>query len=439
MNRFFDIQFFADAGTLTNATTQYVNSYTGDVTSFSGVNTLSPTMKTYYDTELLENARPNLFFAQFAKRQGLPANRGRTVEWRKWNTLPNASVLTEGVIPTGEKLGMTSMTVPLVQSGMYVTVSDLLDLHAVDDVVLGATEELGASMGNTKDVFIRNKLSEGTSVLYCDIYNGASYVSTPTSRAGITANAKLTPTMVNRAATFLKKMKAPTINGKYIAIIHPSVAYDLRQSSDWIDVHKYAQPIEIYNGEIGELHGVRFIETTNARIHAAAPIAGMAGLNVTAVKTAVTSDDDVVITDAIDATQAAAATAAIAAGNNKVYIGGTEHTIASVTAGTAGTAVITLAAAATISANAVVSGLGAGADGSAVYETIFLGKDAYGIIDPDGGSSQMIVHNRSEIGGPLDQFSTVGYKMEDACKILYQERMLRVESGSFYSDVDESN
>ena len=125
--------------------------------------------------------------------------------------------------------------------------------------------------------------------------------------------------------------------------------------------------------------------------------------------------------------------------NNKVYIGGTEYTLASVTAGVAGSAVITLTAAATISANAVVSGQGAGADGSAVYETIFLGKDAYGIIDPDGGSSQMIVHNRNEIGGPLDQFSTVGYKMEDACKILYEERMLRVESGSFYSDVDESN
>ena len=53
-------------------------------------------------------------------------------------------------------------------------------------------------------------------------------------------------------------MKAPRIDGKYMAIIHPSVGYDLRQSEEWRDAHKYASPDEIFNGEIGELHGVRF-------------------------------------------------------------------------------------------------------------------------------------------------------------------------------------
>ena len=31
-------------------------------------------------------------------------------------------------------------------------------------------------------------------------------------------------------------------------------------------MHKYAQPDEIYNGEIGTLHGVRFVETSEAKI-----------------------------------------------------------------------------------------------------------------------------------------------------------------------------
>ena len=51
-----------------------------------------------------------------------------------------------------------------------------------------------------------------------------------------------------------------------MGIIHPYVAYDLRRDPDWIDVHKYAQPDEIYNGEIGTLHGVRFVETSEAKI-----------------------------------------------------------------------------------------------------------------------------------------------------------------------------
>ena len=142
-------QFFADAGTLVNATGNYVNAGTGATTAFSGNDTLTPTMKTFYDTQLLENARPELVHAQFAGKQALPRNHGKTVEWRKWNTLKDADELTEGVIPTGQKMGQTSMTASIKQIGTYVSVSDQLELHALDNVILGATEELGASAGTS--------------------------------------------------------------------------------------------------------------------------------------------------------------------------------------------------------------------------------------------------------------------------------------------------
>ena len=346
-NIIFDLQLFA-AGTVVNATGHYVNADTGAVTEFSGNNTMSPTMKTFYDTELLENSRSELIFAQFGKKQPLPANKGRVVEWRKWNTLPNAPVLAEGVIPSGEKMGMTTLTASLEQYGMFVAITDLLDLHAVDNVLLGATEELGASAGETKDKLIRNELQNGTNVMYCDTVAADGSKTAVESYAAMSAdNNRLTPDMVNKAVTWLKKCKAPRINGKYVAVIHPSAAYDLRSAAEWIEAHKYAATTEIFNGEIGELHGVRFVETTNAKI--------------------------------------------------------TKH------------------------------------DGKAIYSTIFLGKDAYGIIDPEGGSMEMIVKDRSEVGGPLEQYSTAGYKFEDCTKILYPERMVRVESCSAFSAVDEEN
>ena len=46
------------------------------------------------------------------------------------------------------------------------------------------------------------------------------------------------------------------------------------------------------------------------------------------------------------------------------------------------------------------------------YACYAFGKDSFGIIDPDGGGAEMIVHDKSEIGGPLNQFSTIGYKFE---------------------------
>ena len=76
MKLLLNLQLFADAGTLVNTTQNYVNAYDGSTTAFAAPNDLSSLMKTYYDTELLENARPNLIHAQFARKQPLPKGRG---------------------------------------------------------------------------------------------------------------------------------------------------------------------------------------------------------------------------------------------------------------------------------------------------------------------------------------------------------------------------
>ena len=122
-----NLQLFAEAGTLVNATGNYVNAYDGTTQAFDTVNTLAGELKTFYDTELLENARIEMFYAQFAKKQNLPANRGTTVEWRKWNTFAKAGMLQEGVIPTGQKFGMSSKTGNINQYGTYAAITDKLE------------------------------------------------------------------------------------------------------------------------------------------------------------------------------------------------------------------------------------------------------------------------------------------------------------------------
>ena len=73
--------------------------------------------------------------------------------------------------------------------------------------------------------------------------------------------------MVQQVVAKLRAQNAPTIGGKYVAIIHPYVAYDLMRDPEWIDAHKYAQPTNLYEGEIGEIAGVRFVQTTEAKIY----------------------------------------------------------------------------------------------------------------------------------------------------------------------------
>ena len=80
------------------------------------------------------------------------------------------------------------------------------------------------------------------------------------------------------------------------------------------------------------------------------------------------------------------------------------------------------------------------AQNGAIYATYFFGKDSFGIIDPEGGALEMIIHDKGEIGGPLNQFSTIGDKFEtNGATILYPERLLRVMSCSSFSATDEAN
>lgn len=319
----FDIQHFAEIAPLTTTTK------------------MSPTWKTFYNKTLLENSRETMVFTQFGKKTPI---HGGKCEWRRYNKFAKATTpLQEGVIPSAQEFGITKVEATVNQYGSFTAVTDRLKYEAFDNVIYGAVEEMGVTQGETYDVLTRNAIIGGNSVLYCP--NGNTEID---DRADITNACVLTPEIVAKAATWLKKNKAPTIDGSYVALIHPSVAFDLRNSDEWKAFHQYAAPEPIFKGEIGMLHGVRFIESSAC----------------------------------------------------KVWKGPT---------------------------------------GSAKYATLFLGKDAYGIVEPEGEGMQMYVKDASEIGGPIEQFSTIGFKFCHSAQILYQERLLRVESGSSLGDMDEEN
>ena len=439
-----------------------VNTTAGDVNAFDAsalhaTGAMSAAMKTYYDTELLENARPRLIFTQLGKSQFLPAGHGDAVQWRKWNTFEKSlTPLTEGVIPSGQKFGQSAISVSVQQYGDYAAISDRLDLHAVDNVLLGAAEEMGAAGGETADTLVRNELCTGTSVIYADTLDSSGAVtSTPTSRRQLSAdNNRLTPDAVNKAYTFLKKQKAPFFEGnKYVAVIHPSAAYDLRSHPDWMEAHKYASAREIFEGEIGELHGVRFVESTEAPIFNGGNLfdESTAYLTMTAFATNASSTS---VTYGVVSANRATVSDVLTDAIGEALVGRRVHYYDASATALIGTATVVgvdvtnkylyLDEAISVtwaSGDKLYPGEGGNSVSGpcAVYGTLFFGKDAFGVVDPEGMGMEMIVKDASQIGGPLNQFSTVGYKFETAARILYQNRMVRVESCSAYSGVDEAN
>lgn len=234
--------------------------------SYPTANDLSAEMKTFYDMTLIDEASAQLVHDQFGQKRPIPANGGKTIEFRKFSSLPKATTaLTEGVTPDGKRLDVTAITSTVSQYGDYITQSDVLELTALDNTILEATKLLGKQAGATLDTVVRNVLVAGTNVTYCPTVSGSTETAV-TSRGNLNLTSKLTVKTIQKVVAKLRGQNAPTINGKYVAIIHPYVAYDLMRDPEWIDAHKYANPTNLYEGEIGEIAGVRFVQTTEAKV-----------------------------------------------------------------------------------------------------------------------------------------------------------------------------
>ena len=130
---------------------------------------LSGEMKTYYSDYLIDLAEPELVHDQFGQKHPIPRNGGKTIEFRKYDSLPKMlTALTEGVTPDGQKLSMSTITATVAQYGGYVEMSDMLLLTAIDNNLVQATRQLASQAGRTLDTITREVLNGGTNVQYAE-------------------------------------------------------------------------------------------------------------------------------------------------------------------------------------------------------------------------------------------------------------------------------
>ena len=215
----FNIQLFADAQTNTTGT-------------------MSVEMKTFYEKRLIDQAEPRLVHDQFADYYPVPQNGGKTIEFRKYDSLP----------------------------GGWTPLTDVLQMTAIDNNVVQATRVLASQAGRTMDSITRDVLAGGTNVIYAPKLGADGTETAVTSRKALDKSCTLTPKLFFQAAAQLGAMNADPIGDSYVAIIHPYAAYDLKTCKEFMEVHKYADPDTMFRGEIGKLGNIRFIETSEAKI-----------------------------------------------------------------------------------------------------------------------------------------------------------------------------
>ena len=386
---------------------------------------LSAEMKTFYDMRLIDEASPMLVHEQFGQKRPIPQGSGKTIEFRKFSPLPKALVpLTEGVTPSGNSLEVTNMTATVEQFGDFIVQSDVLELTAIDNTILEATKLLGRQAGLTMDTIVRNIMNSGTNVSYAPKISGSTETEV-TSRKDLDKTAKLTVDVVQRVVAKLRAQNAPTINGDYVAIIHPYVAYDLMRDPEWIDAHKYSTPENIYTGEIGKIGGVRFVQSTEAKIFAP-KIKGKVKTAVSSAGTSITVEGNLPTMTGVSV---------------PCYLGGNINTITAIAEASDGVYTVTLGTAATAAVGDLLVDREGTADGLAVFSCLVLGDGAYGVTEVTGGGLQTIIKQKGSAGtaDPLDQRSSVGWKGLKTAKILVDNYLVRCEVCSRYSDTASAN
>jgi N4-gp56 family major capsid protein len=297
---------------------------------------LSAEIKEYYIKELLENAKPKLVHGQFGQKKPIPRGSGKVAEWRKFSSLPPAlTPLVEGVTPNGTKRTVTAIKATVSQYGDYIKHTDVLQTAAFDNVIVEDCKEQGNQAGNTIDLVTRNAMQATTSV---------AYAGGKTSRDTLTAADKLTVADVKKMVNELKRRDITPIDGYYVCIIHPDVETDIMLSSEWEEMHKYADTTALFEGEIGKIGKCRFVDSSNAKIYKQ----------------------------------------------------------------TSGSKL-------------------------AVYGTLFLGANAYGVTELDGLGLDYIVKPLGYGDDPLNQRSSTGWKATHGAKILNEYAIIRFESCSYRS------
>lgn len=153
------------------------------------------------------------------------------------------------------------------QYGRLVGISDIALVENPHELMSVAAERVAWNALETLDRSVGDTIMADTAL---DTFTSAGY----TARNEVTQNSAdfMSATAVRNAVTLLRAANVPTFpDGYYHGIIHPFAAHDLMAEAAtvtgaWIDVRRYGGPDaeDLLRGEVGRIHGVRFMESNQS-------------------------------------------------------------------------------------------------------------------------------------------------------------------------------
>lgn len=220
---------------------------------------LANVIQTVYSQEVLLAAQPLLKFDQFAVvKTELNVSPGMTIQFLGYDNITLGGKLTEGVQMTTKTLSTNTRSITVYEYGNAVGMTEFLLQTSFRDVMADAAVLLGRDYATVVDSEERAVLETTTQKVYSGRVTGRNL---------LTASNVLDVRAIKDAVEILSTKNIPKVNGDfYVSFVHPHQSRGLRDDANWISSAQYGDPDRIFNGEIGKIEDVVFIETTDLTV-----------------------------------------------------------------------------------------------------------------------------------------------------------------------------
>jgi N4-gp56 family major capsid protein len=218
----------------------------------TGAVAITQTILDVYSKDILFNAQPVLRFEQFAvKKTDLQAQPGLTIKMTVYNNLALGKKLTEAVPIETQALSASQRELTVYEYGNAVSVTELLLQASFDDTMANAAKLLGMDYAKTLDNELKTTVLSGTQVVYPNARTSrGTLVATDLFNSGVIKDV-IEVLATNNVGKYA--------NDHYVMFVHPHHARGIRNDVEFQNVTTYGKQ---YAGEIGRIHDIVFIETT---------------------------------------------------------------------------------------------------------------------------------------------------------------------------------
>jgi N4-gp56 family major capsid protein len=216
---------------------------------------LSTEMNEYYEKVFLARAKKTIVLAEGAQKSTHGKNNGKSIVFNRKTPMSLATTaLSEGANPAVVLMAGSTVSCTLAEYGNTAKISKFLTLTGIDKNNEENIDTLGQNMGETINRLTGNALSAGLTASFANAKKASTIKSSDTLDL-----ADIRTTVQNLETAQAMRYK----DGFFIGKVQPVSKTGLMADSTWLGVRQYSQPKDLYNGEIGEVHGVRFLLNTS--------------------------------------------------------------------------------------------------------------------------------------------------------------------------------